>query len=495
MDDNNFKKYNILHNEVMKRLDEGEITIEQVKELNNRFFDKYININNYENYFNEVTNQLYELSIQENGEPLIDKNIFTVNDYIIETFYGGNKYLDQIDSYFESLKSKIQRNPNDSDEITQIKKLLSELFGFEQVHFTVIPSKTMNACTIPFCWELKKPERKDFEIEKTPNGLRYKNPQGKSLYVYMNSYTIEMCTPRECTAILLHEIGHNFYAVEDYYKYARSNIINRSIIQVFYFLVLGIYTRNIALILLGVKSIIEIFAFCKSPQKYQDRILKLRTSNYDAKTKDYGFIKKSLIVILNAITGIIGVAFSPFTLLLTLPAVYVQKICNKFTSNVDNHEYLGEKFSDDFTASYGYAKEVANVFKNGRKLSYSGSLTQNIPILNMINSYNDAVYNSTLFLTDPHPERHQRCVNMLNKLKYELNNNSDKLTVQQKQQITTDIIQLEKIIEISKSNKHPITELIQDKLGLVKDKDMLSSKNITDEVLFDFEEKIFGDKH
>ena len=39
---NNFEKYNTLHNEVMKRLEDGEITIECAKEINDLAFEKYI---------------------------------------------------------------------------------------------------------------------------------------------------------------------------------------------------------------------------------------------------------------------------------------------------------------------------------------------------------------------------------------------------------------------------------------------------------------------
>ena len=38
----NLNKYDLLHTELMKRLEEGEITTEQAKYLNNKFFDKYI---------------------------------------------------------------------------------------------------------------------------------------------------------------------------------------------------------------------------------------------------------------------------------------------------------------------------------------------------------------------------------------------------------------------------------------------------------------------
>ena len=39
---NNFEKYSKLHDEVMKRLEDGEITIEKAKEINDLAFEKYI---------------------------------------------------------------------------------------------------------------------------------------------------------------------------------------------------------------------------------------------------------------------------------------------------------------------------------------------------------------------------------------------------------------------------------------------------------------------
>ena len=80
-------------------------------------------------------------------------------------------------------------------------------------------------------------------------------------------------------------------------------------------------------------------------------------------------------------------------------------------------------------------------------------------------------------------------------MKYELNNNAATLSDEQKQKIESDIRDLENIVKKSSEDKHGFARFIQDKLGLVADKDVMSHETITDEMLFDFEEKIFGDKH
>lgn len=485
----NIEKYNKLHDTIMQRLSNGEITVEKAKDVADLAFSKYINENNImyddiDNFFNILT--------EKSDIPLINtENILKSDTYITETFYGSNKYLEEIESCFNSLKTKVSTDPKGSEEIKIIENNLALLFGFENVYLTILPAQSMNACTIPIFYEYKNPTRKNFTVEKTAEGIRYKNPKNKSLYVYMTSYTIEKFTPRECVAVLLHEVGHNFYAVEDHYKYIRTRVIISMLIQA---LVL-ILTRNPSGIGLGLGMLIDLFLFCLSPQKYEDSKLQAQTRFYKYKAKEPGFIQKSLLAIFKFITGIVGVALSPIMLLIMLPTVYLTKACNKYlSSNADSHDYLQEKFSDDFAASYGYAVEVANIFKTGRNLSFNSEFISKIPILNLMNTYNNAVYNSTAFLCDPHPERHYRCVNVLKKLKYELDNNSDNLTDSQKQQIVSDISTIEKIVEKSAENKDPLSKLIQDKLGLVVDKDAQSHGKITDEVLFDFEGKIFGKK-
>ena len=484
----NFQKYSMIHTEVMNRLEDGQITVEMAKAINSLAFDKYLTENTNSDSNVDYAKILYDIAVQESVDHLIDKDMFNNNTYLTEAYYGENEYLDEITTCFETLKSKILRNPKGSQEIKTIEANLAKLFGFETVYFTVLPAKYMNACTVPFFMEYKHPQRKDFEIEKTSNGIRYKDPTGKSLYVYMTSYTIEKFTPRECTSVLLHEVGHNFYAVEDYYKYLRSNTIRSIIIQA----ILQILNGNIAY---GLLMLVDLYSFCKSPQRYQDQYLQRQTENYKSKAKDPNVVINALKVFFKTIGNVIGAVMSPVILLFTLPAVYLRKLFNKFRNSVDDHDYLSEKFCDDFAASYGYAKEVADIFKTNRKLSYDSEMMDNIPILNLLDSYNNAVYNSAIFLTDCHPERHQRCVNMLNKLKYELQNNADTLTPTQKKKISDDIIAIEEIIRKSSASKHPIARLIQDKLKLVEDRDKLASDVVTDETLFDFEEKIFGDKH
>ena len=45
----NIERYNLLHTEIMRRLEDGEITTEQAKELNNKFFDRYVEEKSEEN--------------------------------------------------------------------------------------------------------------------------------------------------------------------------------------------------------------------------------------------------------------------------------------------------------------------------------------------------------------------------------------------------------------------------------------------------------------
>jgi hypothetical protein len=85
----NIEKYNKLHNELMKKLEAGEITTEQAKEINDLAFDKYITESKEETFpsqvklefFNKIWNckvTINQYSKDDYGIP----NIKLLNDFI-----------------------------------------------------------------------------------------------------------------------------------------------------------------------------------------------------------------------------------------------------------------------------------------------------------------------------------------------------------------------------------------------------------------------------
>lgn len=50
----NIEKYSKLHNEIMKKLENGEITVENAKEINDLAFNKYITEGKFSDAFNKV---------------------------------------------------------------------------------------------------------------------------------------------------------------------------------------------------------------------------------------------------------------------------------------------------------------------------------------------------------------------------------------------------------------------------------------------------------
>jgi predicted nucleic acid-binding protein len=134
---NDIKKYSKIHDEVIKRVQSNEITAECAKEINDLAFQKYIVESTvHMEHIDELQKLLLKMSENE-SEPLFNPDILKDNSYMTETFYGGNKYLEEIESCFESLKPKIFRNPKGSDEIKAIENNLSKLFGFENAYFTI----------------------------------------------------------------------------------------------------------------------------------------------------------------------------------------------------------------------------------------------------------------------------------------------------------------------------------------------------------------------
>ena len=92
----NFERYTALHEELMKRLENGEITTEQAKILNDKFFDKYVVESAYD--FKEGYDE-NELEVYEES--------------------ARNKYLDKLEEEGEKIKKEAER----------VQKLISHATG------------------------------------------------------------------------------------------------------------------------------------------------------------------------------------------------------------------------------------------------------------------------------------------------------------------------------------------------------------------------------
>ena len=100
----NNERYNIIHTEVMKRLGDGEITTEQAKELNNRFFDKYITESFLDKF--KKTKQIktpISTELKDTTSPKREDKLVKGNQFIKSIANNTNKKYNEIYNKYKNI--------------------------------------------------------------------------------------------------------------------------------------------------------------------------------------------------------------------------------------------------------------------------------------------------------------------------------------------------------------------------------------------------------
>ena len=149
-----------------------------------------------------------------------------------EQYYGKNKYTEEVRSCFEQLKKIVNKqknknseelfgitplliNKSNSQEIKAIEDKISNTikkqFNFKNVKVSIISKGYVNAITVAVA-KKKMFEKPSADKELGPNGIRYKNPE-RNVYIQVTTELVGMhkVDAGMLTALLYHEIGHNFY--------------------------------------------------------------------------------------------------------------------------------------------------------------------------------------------------------------------------------------------------------------------------------------------
>lgn len=167
------EKYNLLHDEIMKRLDDGEITTEQAKEMNNRFFDKYIT-ESFKDLYLKMYNAVSYFKYKDVTYECIDIDI---NKFDVVTKQRINDYKELIKKANNDLKKAV------SDTI-------KEFNGNIEVKYKN-PSSLVNG------WKTYKKDKASNKIEINIHGIsvdfKFKN-KDVSKEKFMNSLENKLYT-------------------------------------------------------------------------------------------------------------------------------------------------------------------------------------------------------------------------------------------------------------------------------------------------------------
>jgi hypothetical protein len=410
-----------------------------------------------------------------------------------EAYYGKNMKLLKLESLCEQLGNKMRADggydPNFSKELKEMELILTKMFNFEKIHFVVDGDTVhMNAFTIPFFFA-DKFEKRLLDVEEGKDGIRYVYPDDKVLVLNQNAYNFVNLTPSQNVAIILHEIGHNFFLqTQNIKKYeARNTMID------FFDKLLHVKTKyhamNPLMVIFILQLIIQLIArlvvtaqIQSDPKEFLKQVAEQIRSQYKIKKKHGEETLDSRVEAFTS-TGFFKIIKKPFHVFLAPAILYMKEWELKGDKR---NGYDNEKFADNFATSYGYGKEVAEVFAKGLS-KFESKVRQT--------EYGIQVMESTLFtnafvyFADPHPSRTFRVEWAKKKLVHELENNRKYLTPKQIADIKKQIKVIDDLINDKDNVYLNVNRELNKRFNYDDRKDKAGSK-FSDRDIMDFENGI-----
>lgn len=434
------------------------------------------------------------------GVKLSYEEMLSSFDYYNETYYGKNPELLKCEELLKEMKMELNKgsNLNKSESKKKFEDILSNLFGFEKMYLCVIAEeKYMDGFTIPyFNQDNYGKDDKFFDIVKTNEGIKYKNPKGKFLYVYTSSYTIRNFSIDNIMSIILHEVGHNFFLVREQITNAKLHYgvdISLTLIEILnnYNWSPSLYNQVINLMYqVGVNmDDMQLSAYEQYKKTLTDKANKKAEKEYKSNHSVGG---KILQLVKSLIVGTLNLPFTIINVVL-LPIYLFLGKANKEVLKKDSKKYQSynaEKFSDNFASSYGYSVGISDTFIKSEKFTTVGEFESKIPIIRIQNYFNRTLTMFVSYYADPHPDDYTRVLDSLNKLKYELNNNKDQLNPKQIAEIEEQIIKIERILKKAPVYKKIINGIFKNSYN---DRDKTGVQTYSQEEIWDFDKTIFKD--
>ena len=284
--------------------------------------------------------------------------------------------------------------------LKSLENLLKTQFNFESVtidfgsaaewFFLGMPPGAPNAFTMPFRNPLKLlnfSKNTPYLTEKSSDGYRFAEPS-IDCYIGVTTELLEhLETGGELLSIILHEVGHNFYA-----------------------------QGGFARVLMGLTFLLS--AQVRLLLQFSSWIFRNRVTNAllaplrflsDIIYKLFRLINENEII--DTIKSLLEV---PSTFLMTL-YVFVPNTIQGVLTLILKEGYHDEKFADNFATVHGYGKELSDAMSRF-KFTKASQLTNDATRKNIVLRFSKSVTSSMLsmiHITDPHPESINRIKNQI----------------------------------------------------------------------------------
>ena len=384
--------------------------------------------------------------VNENKKEIEIKKLKEEYGIVLEAFFGKKPNILKIEKAFDSILKKYG-NPLDvmkitnCEELKTIKKCIKDEFGFKDVGFMFdYMNNIKNGATVPLTVTMTdpKPFQRKKSIEASKSGFRFtKEAQMCFVMIFypgifdQNPDHGAQLTGAELTAMMLHEIGHNFTCgVSNKYKATAPFLPAMEMFGYILKTIGDLATLNIfdvgndaAMLFYSRKQANDSVEYIAT--KYEKELKK----ELDQMKKEDPEAYKEFIDAINQglqddvknkkISRTVNRLFG----LIILPIRFVQNVVNLLFNTLTRHlGYLDERFADSFAAMYGYGAEQVSVLN---KLTYGDyeilSYDRNIPVIghfmNLVYLIPNAVYGSF----DEHPNMPARYTNIKKQMERDLN--------------------------------------------------------------------------
>lgn len=386
-----------------------------------------------------------------------------------EEYYGTNNELKKAEMALERLKERIDKEEvavdiPASEEYTVLKEALCKVFGFSDILLQAGLFYNDAIYTIPLC------NSPSFIISNFKGGKYFtKNEYGICFTKEADMVTTihldfgvmakegANITGKEMLAIILHEIGHNFFST----NWKTSLLLYFSNIHTILTMIIANITHPDMYFMIFMFALQNIFVSNKFLVKMSS---KFDTALTNA-TKDT-ILRKIFVTLLQfslLLNAEFSMVYNVIMAIFLFPVHWLYRITSTVAISVFNLVTFGwldtlyvgydnEKFSDNFATTYGYGAELASGLakiteydRQGHSRTLRDMCEEDSSGITQF-AINLATLPTQILshaLTDCHPETEQRILNQIKMLKTELK--SKDLKPATKKKILADLNRLEKV--------------------------------------------------
>ena len=319
-----------------------------------------------------------------------------------EVYFGESLITDRIvDTISQIMNTKIDLKSNKTKEL--LEELCDAIKDFCGARLVEIDMEEDT-----WGYTIAPPYKKRPEYKITKNGVRFKDNKEVVLIVTLNPKILfkdpkkkNLLTPRELTAVLLHEIGHNF---------SKSSLPLESVLET---VKLALKIKNEAIL-------------------------------NASKGKKIDINKKDLDNFINTTYTILGIGLDESKAIVSnaidTARILGGAVISTLQPFMDRDRYADEQFADSFASIFGFGKDLSSALwimeKEHRKRNNNG-------IFGLIM----ALFTVALYmLFDEHPDTVTRMHNQIETLEYELQNNKE-ISNEDKKMMRKQIMQIKTLVK------------------------------------------------